>query len=252
MKPTKRAKWHGVAHGRQPGGADGADQKISGGQDEVRHREGAPEADAVSYCPAENRQEPDHAAEDAGQGPGLLGGETQFLLQVQGKGSERAVVGKALENLGDVGDPEGTLEARAYFLPALRKAQDDLLAVAASGRPPATVPRQRQRSGRRCGSPCFGWLSPAAMVTDERGTFKSMAKKSTQASLAFPSTGGAARATFSASPISPVRAFFRARMDLDHEGGAGTDALQSNHSLFTTESQRRREIQEGKINKSQA
>src|SRR5208282_4300897 len=41
--------------------------------------------------------------------------------------------------------------------------------------------------------------------------FKSFAKKSMQASLALPSTGGAVRDSFSARPTSPVMAFFFAR-----------------------------------------
>src|ERR1700678_691881 len=52
---------------------------------------------------------------------------------------------------------------------------------------------------------------PAAIVTDERDTFKSFAKKSMQAWLALPSAGGAMRDSFRASPSSPVRAFFFAR-----------------------------------------
>ena len=57
----------------------------------------------------------------------------------------------------------------------------------------------------------FRLVSPAAIVTEERGRFKSFAKKSMQASLALPSTGGAVRASFIASPTSPVMAFFFAR-----------------------------------------
>ncbi len=52
---------------------------------------------------------------------------------------------------------------------------------------------------------------PDAMVTEERGTFKSFAKKSMQTALALPSMGGAVSATFSASPVSPVMALFVAR-----------------------------------------
>lgn len=52
---------------------------------------------------------------------------------------------------------------------------------------------------------------PDAMVTEERGTFKRFAKNSMQASLAHPSMGGAVRETLSASPSSPVIAFFFAR-----------------------------------------
>ena len=52
---------------------------------------------------------------------------------------------------------------------------------------------------------------PDAMVTDERGTFKRSAKNSIQASLARPSMGGAVNVSFSASPSSPVMAFFLPR-----------------------------------------
>jgi hypothetical protein len=51
----------------------------------------------------------------------------------------------------------------------------------------------------------------AAIVTDDRGTFKNFAKKAMQASFARPSTGGAASASFMALPIVPVMAFLRAR-----------------------------------------
>jgi hypothetical protein len=51
---------------------------------------------------------------------------------------------------------------------------------------------------------------PDAMVTEERGTFKRFAKNSMQAWLARPSTGGVVRETLSASPSSPMTAFFRA------------------------------------------
>jgi hypothetical protein len=54
-------------------------------------------------------------------------------------------------------------------------------------------------------------LSPDAMVTDERETFKRFAKNSMQASLARLSTGGAVIESLSASPASPVMAFFLAR-----------------------------------------
>jgi hypothetical protein len=57
----------------------------------------------------------------------------------------------------------------------------------------------------------FRWLLwPEAMVTEERGTFKSFAKKSMQASFALPSIGGEVRETFSAPSSSPVIVFFLA------------------------------------------
>jgi hypothetical protein len=54
-------------------------------------------------------------------------------------------------------------------------------------------------------------LWPEAIVTEDRGTFKSFAKKSMQASLALPSTGGAVKDNFSASATTPATAFFLAR-----------------------------------------
>ena len=54
-------------------------------------------------------------------------------------------------------------------------------------------------------------LSPDAMVTEERGTFKRFAKNSMQDWLALLSTGGAVKESLSAPPISPVMTFFFAR-----------------------------------------
>jgi hypothetical protein len=54
-------------------------------------------------------------------------------------------------------------------------------------------------------------LWPEAMVTEDRGTFKSFAKNSMQASFARPSVGGTVRESLSASPTSPVIAFLFAR-----------------------------------------
>jgi len=49
------------------------------------------------------------------------------------------------------------------------------------------------------------------MVTDERGTFKTLAKNLIQASFALPLTGGAVRQSLSASPSTPAIASFLAR-----------------------------------------
>jgi hypothetical protein len=57
----------------------------------------------------------------------------------------------------------------------------------------------------------FRLVSPAAIVTEERGRFKSFAKKSMQAALALPSTGGEVMESFRALPTSPVMAVFLAR-----------------------------------------
>jgi hypothetical protein len=57
----------------------------------------------------------------------LLGREIQLLLQIQGKGSKSAVVGKAFEYFGDVCDPEGPFEASADLVEAFGKGQSLLL-----------------------------------------------------------------------------------------------------------------------------
>src|SRR6266481_4907488 len=57
----------------------------------------------------------------------------------------------------------------------------------------------------------FRLVWPAAIVTDERGTFKSFVKNSMQASLALLSTGGAVIASLKGLPTCPVIASFFAR-----------------------------------------
>src|SRR6267154_291379 len=76
----------------------------------------------ASDCAAEDRHEPDHAAKDASQRACLFGGEIQLFVEIVGEGGESAVVGEALEDFGDVGDPEGALETGADFLEPLAKA----------------------------------------------------------------------------------------------------------------------------------
>ena len=53
----------------------------------------------------------------------------------------------------------------------------------------------------------FRLVCPAAIMTADRGTRRTSEKNSMHASFAFPSTGGAFKATFNASPNSPRIAF---------------------------------------------
>ena len=119
----KQSQRHGVAHRRQPGRSNRADQEIGCGQDEVGHRQRAAKAETVGGGSAEDGEKPYHAAEQASQSPGLFGGEIQFLLQVQGERSKGSVVGKTFENLADVRDPEGSFEAGADLLETFGKGQ---------------------------------------------------------------------------------------------------------------------------------
>jgi hypothetical protein len=86
----------------------------------------------------------------------------------------------------------------------------------------------------------FRLVSPDAMVTEERGTSKRFAKNSMQASLARPSTGGAVKASFSASPIVPVMAFFLARGCTFTAKATPAEVSRTGiiNSDFTTEAQR--------------
>jgi len=128
---------------REPGRADRTDQEIRRSQDEISHRESAAKAELVRDGSTKNRQEPDHASEEAGERAGLLGGEVQFFLEVDGQRGERAVVGEALEDFADVGDPERTLEASSNFAQAFREQKRYLrwkLQASCALRPP-TIPQ---------------------------------------------------------------------------------------------------------------
>jgi hypothetical protein len=47
--------------------------------------------------------------------------EIEFFLEIQSQGGESTIVGEALEDFADVGDPEGAVKAVANFLEALGK-----------------------------------------------------------------------------------------------------------------------------------
>jgi len=102
----------------------GTDQEISDGENQVRERKRAAESQLIRDGPAKNREEPHHAPEDSREGAGLLCGETQLSLQIERQRGERAVIGEALEDFADVGDPERPLEAVANFFKPLAKAHD--------------------------------------------------------------------------------------------------------------------------------
>src|SRR5579864_2133751 len=91
----------------------------------------------------------------------------------------------------------------------------------------------------------FRLVSPDAMVMEERGTSKRFAKNSIQASFARPSTGGAVKANFIASPTSPIMAFLLARgWTLTAKlTPAAVSRIGIMNSDFTTESQKHRELQ---------
>jgi hypothetical protein len=104
-----------------PGGGERAQQEVPDGQHEEGAGQGAPEAEAVGQRPAQNGHEPDHEAVVADEPGGLRAGEAEPLVQVDGEDGLGPVVGEPLEQLGEVRDPEGSLEPGAHLLPALRE-----------------------------------------------------------------------------------------------------------------------------------
>jgi hypothetical protein len=85
-------------------------------------------------------------------------------VKIVGERGECAVIGEALENLADVGDPEGALEAVADFLEPLAKAHDA-----------SWVARPDNSRGRPC-TPVF-FVSAARKKLKKQG-FGSVATKS--------------------------------------------------------------------------
>src|ERR1700747_1298268 len=130
---------------------------------------------------------------------------------------EGGVVREPLKEFADVRDPEGAFEAGANLGEAFGKGQA-LLLLPRDRVAPAPSPAIKPSRSCTCWAvrpatqiTLFRLASPAAIVMEERGTFKSFAKKSMQAALALPSTGGAVRDSFTASPTVPVMAFLFAR-----------------------------------------
>ena len=110
---------HGIADRAEPRRADGAEKEICAAQDEVGEGKSAPKAEPVRDGAAEDGKKPDGTSKNAGQGAGLLGGEVELFMEIQGERGKGAVVGEALEDFADVGDPEGGLESVVNLLEAL-------------------------------------------------------------------------------------------------------------------------------------
>src|SRR5579872_378982 len=130
-------------------------------------------------------------------------------MQIAHKNGEGGVIRQAFEEFTDVGDPERPLKARSYLAQALGKRQDFSLASQVF-----TSARRRCSCSAVMPLICTSlsrFVLPLAMVTEERGISKKSARNSITAWLALPSTGGAVRSSFSASPTVPVMAFLRAR-----------------------------------------
>src|SRR5207245_11685181 len=118
----KNRRWNGGPHRSKPRRAQRPQQKVGGCEDEIGERKGAAKTKLVGNCAAKDGEEPNHAAENAGECTGLLGGEIQLLVKIVGERSESAVVREALEDFADVGDPEGPLETGTDLVQTLAEA----------------------------------------------------------------------------------------------------------------------------------
>ena len=94
-----------------------ADQKVADAEDREAGEEALLEAVAVDDGAGERRQEVEQRIEQAAdQEAGLARAETYLLGDVDRQDRLRAVVGEALEQLDDVGDPEGAGESGLRLL----------------------------------------------------------------------------------------------------------------------------------------
>ncbi len=115
----EQSQRHRVANRAQPRRADRTEEEVRTAQDEVSEGKGAAKSEPVCDSAAEDGEEPDGSSKKPGEGTGLLGGEIEFLVEIQSERGKGTVVREALENFADVSDPEGALEAIADFLEAL-------------------------------------------------------------------------------------------------------------------------------------
>src|ERR1051325_826906 len=78
----QQSKRNGIPNGRQPRRANRTQQEIRASQKQVRQRQRSSESQAIRHRSAKDCQEPNHSAENAGQGPGLLSGKIQRFAQI--------------------------------------------------------------------------------------------------------------------------------------------------------------------------
>src|SRR5258708_652508 len=108
-----------MTHRRGPASSYGTEKKIRARENQVCKRKGAAKAKPVSDRSPENRQEPYQAAKEPGQIRSALRRKAEDLVKVARQRGEHRVVGKTLEELRDVSDPEGPLETGRYLVEAL-------------------------------------------------------------------------------------------------------------------------------------
>ena len=102
--------------------------------------------------------------------------EIKRFVQVSGQRCECGVVRKPLEKLGDVRDPERPLKASADVIPSASQSSK-CSPLVCSWTPAARKHAHLFRRHACTRITLFRLVSPAAMVTDERRTFKNSAKK---------------------------------------------------------------------------
>ncbi len=151
MHPTNSSSGTAFRRGASQLAPMEPDQEICGGEDKIGEGESAPEAEPVGSRTAEDGEEPYHAAKNSRQGSSLLGGKIQLFLEIESKGRKGTVVRKTLEDLADIGDPEGRFEAGTNLLQAVGKCQCSSRSFVARGNLPVSRSPAARAVSRRKG-----------------------------------------------------------------------------------------------------
>src|SRR5260370_457464 len=108
-----------ASYRREPRRSDRTKQEVRACEDQVGEGESTSKAEPAGDGSPEDSQEPYQAAKEPGQTRGALRREVEDFVKVADQRSEHVVVGETLEEFGDIGDPEGALEAGSYLVETL-------------------------------------------------------------------------------------------------------------------------------------
>ncbi len=117
-------QWQKASYRRKPRRTDRTEQEVRACQDQIGEGKSAAKAEPVSDRASKDGQEPYQAAKEPGQIRSALRRKAEDFVKVACQRGKHGVVGETFEELGDVGDPEGPLEARSYLVETLAKAHD--------------------------------------------------------------------------------------------------------------------------------
>src|SRR5206468_2930824 len=102
---------HGIAQWSKPGSPKRSKQEIRTTQNQIGQRQRPSKAKSVGDSSPESSEKPDQASEQPSEAAGLLDSKIQCLMKITSQRCKGGIVGKPLEQLTNVSDPEGTLES---------------------------------------------------------------------------------------------------------------------------------------------